>query len=670
MAGNIVNGRDLDNYLSDVVYRGEQKEVFNDGNFNSIDFVEQHKDEIVCSMLMKWANYCLKPYMSTKTPKTAIFLPLINVTERNLPDWAEKRMKAGEYVYRFKADRIPDSMKEKITMARDYLYAASESYINKIITRAKDTQEKYAQNPNAKGDKNQQKPRIRMDYLKTAEEYADFDKVVQAAKQWHEKIAADSKFRKYDAELYKESLEGTKPIMELGDGMRIVQLLTKKALDFESDYMGHCVGKGGYDSGIKDGSVKIYSLRDEYGEPHATFEVKKGTIKQCKGKQDKAPEAKYRPYIQQFVRAKKLAIGGDFKSICLIKYHNEYYDLFNLPKDKKIILNGDLDISDMGLTELPDLSNLIVKGSFFCNKNKLSNLLGSPLQVLKDYDCRGNNLTSLLGISSQIGSLVCSHNQLTSLEYAPETVYDLCCECNQLRDFGGAPKNIKNMLKADLNPIVSFAGFPDKVNGDFRAINNDLENVEDIADRVKGSIFIYNPKKEFFMVKQQGKLINLLEQPEGYVYHGYIDISNCGLEKLPNFSKISIDGDLYCEENLLTSFVNAPKEVSGIFHADFNPVRSLEGLSKKVGMQLDLSGCDKLRTLKGISEEVDGMVMLYGCSKLKNLDYLPQKGCIGLGLEKKLLKKYNIAERADMNSIRAAIAKYNAGLIAAAKTKE
>lgn len=51
MSANIVNGKDLDNYIKDVIYRGQEQEVFSNGNFNSIDFVEHHKDAIVRSML-------------------------------------------------------------------------------------------------------------------------------------------------------------------------------------------------------------------------------------------------------------------------------------------------------------------------------------------------------------------------------------------------------------------------------------------------------------------------------------------------------------------------------------------------------------------------------------------------------------------------------------------
>jgi hypothetical protein len=50
--------------------------------------------------------------------------------------------------------------------------------------------------------------------------------------------------------------------------------VTEKALKYEGDAMGHCVG--GYCPDVEAGSTKIYSLRDAKGEPHVTIEVNPG----------------------------------------------------------------------------------------------------------------------------------------------------------------------------------------------------------------------------------------------------------------------------------------------------------------------------------------------------------------------------------------------------------
>ncbi len=611
---NILNIKDLDNYIKDVVYRGQDVEIFTDGNFNSVDFVQQHKDEIVRSMLYQWANYALKPYMSTKTPHTMRFLPLINVMDGDLPTWARNCMDKGEPVYRFKADKIPDSLKNDITMSRDFLYSAGEAYVNKIIARAKDTQKKYEKNPNAKGNKNQEKPRIRMDYLKTNGEYNSFNKVLKLAQKWHENIAAGGKFKKYDAELYKESLEGTKPVMDLADGMYVVQLTTPEALDFESEYMGHCVGKGIYDEELKSKTVKIYSLRDENGEPHATFEVRGKKIEQCKGKQDKAPVAKYRPYVQEFVIRKKLEIEGDAKNIGLIKCSGKYYDIFNLPKDKKLVLNGDLDVSDMGLERLPDFSNLVVKGNFYCCGNKLSDLYGSPAQVLGNYDVSGNNLKDLRGIIPHVKDLDISGNPIEKLDNLP-------------------------MIDRNLT-----------------AINVEIENMSDVPTDIKGDVFVSNKQNTLFVVKQAGKYYNLLEQTDGFVYNGDIYIPY-GTEKLPDLSHIVLNGSFECSGSKITSLRGSPKCVTGYFDVGDTLITSLEGMPEKIGESVDLVSNHRLKSLKGIARSIEGNLNLNGCTELKEFDALPQEisGKIIFGEE--LAKKYHLSVwGVSLDEVKAAVA--------------
>lgn len=74
--------------------------------------------------------------------------------------------------------------------------------------------------------------------------------------------------------------EDIEPFMDLGDGTKIVKLLSKKAYEREGFLMRHCLG------GYQPGSTTIYSLRDEKNEPHVTFEITKGdkSVQQVKGK--------------------------------------------------------------------------------------------------------------------------------------------------------------------------------------------------------------------------------------------------------------------------------------------------------------------------------------------------------------------------------------------------
>jgi hypothetical protein len=135
------------------------------------------------------------------------------------------------------------------------------------------------------------------------------------------------------------------------------------ALKYEGDTMGHCVG--GYCPDVLEGRSRIYSLRDAKGEPHVTVETRPGEITpfdlpkdlyeeyrshmaegisahggrpgatewlkhfhpdvakqiippegivQIKGKQNRAPNEEYLPYVQDFVKGGEWSDVGDFKN--------------------------------------------------------------------------------------------------------------------------------------------------------------------------------------------------------------------------------------------------------------------------------------------------------------------------------------------------------------------
>ena len=127
------------------------------------------------------------------------------------------------------------------------------------------------------------------------------------------------------------------------------------ALKYEGDTMGHCVG--GYCDDVASGRSKIYSLRDAKGQPHVTVEVAPGQgfagkktreeyeaflrghetphseeeiaqalqdldkggawsprIQQIKGKQNKAPNPEYLPFVQDFVKSGQWSDVGDLQN--------------------------------------------------------------------------------------------------------------------------------------------------------------------------------------------------------------------------------------------------------------------------------------------------------------------------------------------------------------------
>ncbi|MBQ9270858.1 MAG: hypothetical protein IJ218_01145 [Alphaproteobacteria bacterium] len=65
---------------------------------------------------------------------------------------------------------------------------------------------------------------------------------------------------------------------------------------------------------------------------------------------------------------------ADVVKILIIKQDGKCYNLYDLPDG--FVIKGDFDLSDKGLTKLPDLSKVIVEGSFRCHNNQLTSLQG------------------------------------------------------------------------------------------------------------------------------------------------------------------------------------------------------------------------------------------------------------------------------------------------------
>jgi hypothetical protein len=148
----------------------------------------------------------------------------------------------------------------------------------------------------------------------------------------------------------------------------------EKALKYEGDVMGHCVG--GYCFDVESGRTQIYSLRDKKGEPHVTIEVMRSdpisyfkkdwdalpqiekdainrraaelqepgtqnsdfwsrmskrqafiekfgspplSITQIKGKQNRKPNKEYIPFVQDFVRGGNWVDIGDLRNARMAK---------------------------------------------------------------------------------------------------------------------------------------------------------------------------------------------------------------------------------------------------------------------------------------------------------------------------------------------------------------
>ena len=149
------------------------------------------------------------------------------------------------------------------------------------------------------------------------------------------------------------------------------------------------------------------------------------------------------------------------------------YDVFDLPN--YFTVKGDIDISNMKLEELPDLSTVTVLGFFDCSKNNLKSLKGCPSRV-KDFFCGFNDLTSLEygPVSARVYSCFC--NNLETLKGAPEKVEKFVCSFNDLETLKYGPKEAV-IYDCSNNKLINLSGKP-KYSGTefFCKGNNFFEN--------------------------------------------------------------------------------------------------------------------------------------------------------------------------------------------------
>lgn len=87
-------------------------------------------------------------------------------------------------------------------------------------------------------------------------------------------------------------------------------------------------------------------------------------------------------------------------------------------------IEGDINLVDKQLTELPKLQNVTVQGYFDCSNNLLTSLEGCPEIIEGHFYCGDNKLVSLDGCPSIVKkNFYCSYN---SKNFTREEVESLC----------------------------------------------------------------------------------------------------------------------------------------------------------------------------------------------------------------------------------------------------
>lgn len=103
---------------------------------------------------------------------------------------------------------------------------------------------------------------------------------------------------------------------------------------------------------------------------------------------------------------------------------------------------------------------------------------------------------------------------------------------------------------------------------------------------------------------------------QGWVADTSVNLSNCGLTRLPPFA--SVNGGFSCYYNYLTSLVGSPPEVTGNFDCSNNQLTSLEGAPSYVGGSFNCNN-NQLTTLQGVPQYISNGLRCKG-NPLTSLD--------------------------------------------------
>ena len=204
---------------------------------------------------------------------------------------------------------------------------------------------------------------------------------------------------------------------------------------------------------------------------------------------------------------------------------------------KGVIVNGNLKLSHKGLKKLPNLSEFIIKGNFWCDGNELTSLEGAPKHVERDFDCSNNHLTSLDYAPQNVGgSYDCSNNYLTSLEGVPAEIKgEFDCSHNFLVNLKYAPQKVGQGFRCSYNQLTSLEGGPVEVNSSYDCSNNNLTTL-DYAPHCVGDNFW---------------------------------CQNNNLHSLGNSLKI-VGGNFWCRNNQLTNLESSLEIIGGNFFGTDN----------------------------------------------------------------------------------------------------
>jgi len=169
---------------------------------------------------------------------------------------------------------------------------------------------------------------------------------------------------------------------------------------------------------------------------------------------------------------------------------------YTINDDLTVDVDGYVDLTSKRLKRIPiQFGN--VSGGFYCSRNSLTSLKGSPISVGSSFNCMLNKLTSLEYIPKEIvGYFTCYDNQITSLIGGPEKVLgSYSCAKNKITSLKGCPEIVYEEFDCQSNALTSLEYMPQLVGNKFYFMKNNLEDTK-LYDMSYAQIKAYYEERE------------------------------------------------------------------------------------------------------------------------------------------------------------------------------
>ena len=175
---------------------------------------------------------------------------------------------------------------------------------------------------------------------------------------------------------------GRHRIMDLPRATYAVYLSDSDALRYEADKLDMVLNRNDVYACGHIENVNFYSIRSCDGAPHVLLKVANDAVQWCRGMGATRP-AQYMRQVVTFIVKKRFGIDADMACTGIVRQKGRYYNVYDLPRG--FIYYGNMDLSNAGLSKLPDMRTVTIKGDYDISGNSLLSFTGVPHEIFGDF---------------------------------------------------------------------------------------------------------------------------------------------------------------------------------------------------------------------------------------------------------------------------------------------